>query len=387
MRIARDVSNLLSVISSLKHQVARFIYDDGRSQLLFQLEGTVEIVYKGNTYNTPVAIWLLESYPNAAPRCFVVPTREMKIKDRHAHVGPQGLIYLPYLAEWHPARSQLIELVGILASTFSEDPPLYRAQDPSPSPYSLYQPPQPAPSSFQPYSPYPYQPPPVNNNNNPMNPFGNTFSPIPPPLSAEEKRKQEEAARKAKEQQEENARKQRAREEEAEKKQLEDKQKRTALKEVTMNLQAQLNTFNTQLVQDIDDMLDTQRRLVAGSQHLANAMGANAQQQKELENRLEALSKRNAELSQWLSQHGSAGPVEVDEAVAVKDAWSKQLLELVAEDHAIEDCIDCFDRALAEERMQLPEFLKQVRKLSRRQFEVRALCHKIFESQQAEFKR
>jgi len=48
-RIARDVANLLSVITTLKHQVARFMYDDGRSQLLFQLEGTVEIVYKGLT--------------------------------------------------------------------------------------------------------------------------------------------------------------------------------------------------------------------------------------------------------------------------------------------------------------------------------------------------
>ncbi len=46
--------------------------------------------YQGVKYNIPVAIWLPEQYPLAAPLVYVVPTPDMVIKPRHSFVDPSG---------------------------------------------------------------------------------------------------------------------------------------------------------------------------------------------------------------------------------------------------------------------------------------------------------
>ena len=38
------------------------------------------VPYKGNSYNIPVSIWLLETHPFNAPVCYVKPTQAMQIK-------------------------------------------------------------------------------------------------------------------------------------------------------------------------------------------------------------------------------------------------------------------------------------------------------------------
>jgi hypothetical protein len=53
----------------------------------------------GNTYNIPICLWLLDTYPYNPPICFVKPTSSMTIKTGK-HVDANGKIYLPYLHEW-----------------------------------------------------------------------------------------------------------------------------------------------------------------------------------------------------------------------------------------------------------------------------------------------
>lgn len=51
-----------------------FVYNDGSSAQLFKLEGTIPMFFKKDRYNTPVAFWIEQAFPEKPPICFVVPT-------------------------------------------------------------------------------------------------------------------------------------------------------------------------------------------------------------------------------------------------------------------------------------------------------------------------
>ncbi|KAI5449392.1 suppressor protein stp22 of temperature-sensitive alpha-factor receptor and arginine permease [Naganishia albida] len=71
------------------------------------------------------------------------------------------------------------------------------------------------------------------------------------------------------------------------------------------------------------------------------------------------------------------GEVSVDEVVCSISIVHNQLIDLVAEDNAIEDTIYHLARALDAERIDLDRFLKQIRVLAREQYQKRALIEKI----------
>ncbi len=68
-----------------------------------------------------------------------------------------------------------------------------------------------------------------------------------------------------------------------------------------------------------------------------------------------------------------------DSMVLATSIVGNQLVDLVAEDNAIEDTLYHLGRALNAERIDLDRFLKQTRMLAREQFMKRALAHKISE--------
>lgn len=59
-----------------------------------------------------------------------------------------------------------------------------------------------------------------------------------------------------------------------------------------------------------------------------------------------------------------------------------RLIKTLAEHNAIEDALYFMDRALSNDEIELSSFLKEVRKLSRKQFMCQALIQKINETQQ-----
>lgn len=77
------------------------VFNDGSTKMLLNLHGTIPVKYKGNTYNIPICIWLMDTHPKNAPICYVKPTPEMRIKVS-AYVDFNGKIYLPYLHDWNP---------------------------------------------------------------------------------------------------------------------------------------------------------------------------------------------------------------------------------------------------------------------------------------------
>lgn len=79
-------------------------FNDGSSLQLVNLTGTIPVRYKGNTYNIPIKIWLMDTHPRNAPICYVKPTSDMSIKVS-IYVDQNGKIYLPYLHDWKPVST------------------------------------------------------------------------------------------------------------------------------------------------------------------------------------------------------------------------------------------------------------------------------------------
>lgn len=88
--IRQHLLTLISSYSSLEPKTATFTHNDGRSAILLQADGTIPMPFQGVSYNIPVVVWLLESYPRDPPRVYVNPTRDMIIKRPHSNVSPRG---------------------------------------------------------------------------------------------------------------------------------------------------------------------------------------------------------------------------------------------------------------------------------------------------------
>ena len=117
-------SSELILLSGLIPKPDKFIFNDGANRDMINIFGTIPVPYKGQNYNIPVSLWLLETHPYHAPICYVKPTSDMQIKVSQ-HVDQSGKIYLPYLHEWNHSKSDILGLIQILIVTFSEQPPVY----------------------------------------------------------------------------------------------------------------------------------------------------------------------------------------------------------------------------------------------------------------------
>ena len=122
-RLRRDMQTLLYNCSTLRPNVNVFQSSSGNITL-FYLTGVLPINYQGATYNIPVSIYLDPPYPAQPPRVFVTPTAQMAIKANHKSVDMNGRVYLPQLSGWNAHSSSLVEVVGVLTSIFSANPPV-----------------------------------------------------------------------------------------------------------------------------------------------------------------------------------------------------------------------------------------------------------------------
>lgn len=63
----------------------------------------------------PIALWIPQEYPDAAPITFVTPTKSMAVRAGQ-YVSAEGRVYHPYLAGW---REDVSERLGFLHCTHS----------------------------------------------------------------------------------------------------------------------------------------------------------------------------------------------------------------------------------------------------------------------------
>ena len=45
-------------------------------------QGTIPVPYRGQNYNIPVSLYLLDTHPYHAPLCYVKPTPDMQVRGR-----------------------------------------------------------------------------------------------------------------------------------------------------------------------------------------------------------------------------------------------------------------------------------------------------------------
>jgi len=323
-RITRDITNLMLQCNSLQCKVGTLVQSDGRQHTLAHLAGTVPIFYHDTQYNIPIAIWIPSGYPKVPPTCYVTPTKDMRIKPKHKHVDMQGMVYLPYLSQWNE-QSSLVELLTFMSSVFSEAPPVFKASAPA-----AVQPPPPhyAPHPQPQIQPQPSQP--------------------KPPSEADLR-----AARK---------------------------------NELVALVSARLHrglSHRTQQHRTLTTALQSEENMLKERQTvLQQRLDKAKEEQAHLVQTSAQLQQQSQQLEQWLNQHENTNvDIDVDSVVYARDTWSQQLLEAVAEDHAIEDTLYVLDRSLQNDRMDLETFLKETRKLARKQFFARAVSLRIHEQQ------
>ncbi|XP_006810896.2 ubiquitin-conjugating enzyme E2 variant 3-like, partial [Neolamprologus brichardi] len=78
---------------------------------------------KGRSYNFPIQLWLLDSFPFTPPICHLKPTSNMVIREGK-HVDAHGRIHLPGLHNWDHPKSSVVGLLNEMVTKFQEDPPL-----------------------------------------------------------------------------------------------------------------------------------------------------------------------------------------------------------------------------------------------------------------------
>ncbi|XP_068459107.1 ubiquitin-conjugating enzyme E2 variant 3 [Clinocottus analis] len=100
-----------------------YTFSDGSQKDLMRLVGNVPVQYGGRSYNFPVQLWLMDSFPFTPPICLLRPTPTMVIREGK-HVDGGGRIHLPGLHNWDYPKSSVVGLLAEMIAKFEEDPPL-----------------------------------------------------------------------------------------------------------------------------------------------------------------------------------------------------------------------------------------------------------------------
>ncbi|MCI4381674.1 hypothetical protein PGIGA_G00254780 [Pangasianodon gigas] len=107
----------------MKTVAGTYTFTDSSQKDLLKVLGNIPVRYQGHSYNLPIQLWLLDSFPFTPPICFLRPTASMVIREGK-HVDAKGRIYLPALHNWDHPKSSVIALLEEMIAKFEEDPPL-----------------------------------------------------------------------------------------------------------------------------------------------------------------------------------------------------------------------------------------------------------------------
>lgn len=114
------------------HADERAAHDDGRTQVLLCIQGTIPVTFKTRTYNIPVAFWIPFDYPRQPPIVYVVPTATMLVR-ASAAVDVSGRCTGSYWKAWERKSEgcSLVDLAVDYQTMFGKEPPVYAKPAPS----------------------------------------------------------------------------------------------------------------------------------------------------------------------------------------------------------------------------------------------------------------
>ncbi|KFP27017.1 Tumor susceptibility 101, partial [Colius striatus] len=355
----QETTSVITQYKDLKPVMDSYVFNDGSSRELMSLSGTIPVPYRGNTYNIPICLWLLDTYPFNPPICFVKPTSSMTIKTGK-HVDANGKIYLPYLHEWKYPQSDLLELIQVLIVVFGEEPPVFSR--PTASSYPPYQAVGPPTTSYVPGIPGGISSYPAGSTPNPSSyppyPSGGPFPapsvlyyPSQPPATTVGPSRDGTIS--------------------------EDTIRASLISAVSDKLRWRMKEEVDRAQAELNALKRTEEDLKKGHQKLEEMVTRLDQEVAEVDKNIELLKKKDEELSSALEKMESQSENnDIDEVIIPTAPLYKQILNLYAEENAIEDTIFYLGEALRRGVIDLDVFLKHVRLLSRKQFQLRALMQK-----------
>ncbi|KAB2026409.1 hypothetical protein E1A91_D06G219400v1 [Gossypium mustelinum] len=320
--IRQQLVSLISNYPSLEPKTATFTHNDGRSVNLLQADGTIPMPFQGVTYNIPIIIWLMESYPRYAPAVYVNPTRDMIIKRPHPHVSPSGP---------SPSPSPNPSINSSMTSTYGQHPP-------PPGPRVA------ATAAAAGYPPSPY--------GRVQHPQHSQARPTSTDDAAEVYKRN--AMNKLVEMVHGDI--------------IGMRKAREVEMEGMFSAQAVLRRREEEINKGLKEMQDEKEGLEQQLQVVLMNADVLDSWIRDNEGKIKNLGKKN-------------NNVDVDEAIHCVDVLSKQVLDSTAADLAIEDVVYSLDKAVQDGVVPFDQYLRNVRLLSREQFFHRATASKVKEAQ------
>ncbi|XP_071401268.1 ubiquitin-conjugating enzyme E2 variant 3 [Centroberyx affinis] len=118
-----ELQKIHRIYPGVKPVTGTYTFSDGTQKDLLKLVGNVPVKYEGRSYNLPIQLWLMDSFPFTPPICLLRPTSNMVVREGK-HVDAGGRIYLPGLHNWDFPKSSVVGLLNEMISKFEEEPPL-----------------------------------------------------------------------------------------------------------------------------------------------------------------------------------------------------------------------------------------------------------------------
>ncbi|KAF4323803.1 hypothetical protein BBO99_00000984 [Phytophthora kernoviae] len=152
--------------------------------------------------------------------------------------------------------------------------------------------------------------------------------------------------------------------------------------EVTGKIQMQLEKTFKRVRDDIDLQFEHEVQLTQSRENVERGLQSLRFLRDDISRARGVVEAQDKEVVAWLEENESKDTVDPDTILIEGDALSKQMIKTLAEHQSIEDALYYMDRALSNDEIELNIFLKEVRKLSRKQFLYLALVQKIQAKQQ-----
>lgn len=388
---ARDASACSKNFKELKPTVKDFSYPPNYAQRdrLLSLSGTIPVNIRGSTYNIPVCIYLRKDHPYYPPYCFVVPATGMSLSPSR-YMDQRGMVYLPYLSEWKQDKSRLSDLVQVLIVTFGEQCPVYSTPQNVPQPRQWNQPVQPPPGGYpqqQQHAPYPQQPYGAYPRSQPPTgaPYPTSTTPVsfpmptatpsypqqystpyPAPAGAAPYPTGSSPATQFSQQPPYQPTPQTAAvvasEPNPEKERQEEAIKRESLTaEVEHKVKQQLNQVLHDAQMEMDKLLETQENLKKRNENLRGMLGQMKNKKVEADRAIDELQLKTGELQSIVEElKQQPDEFDIDDSVQGTNAVFNQILNLYAEENAIDDATYFLGEALRREAITLDVFLKVI---------------------------
>ncbi|KAI8607042.1 Vps23 core domain-containing protein [Chytriomyces sp. MP71] len=117
--------------------------------------------------------------------------------------------------------------------------------------------------------------------------------------------------------------------------------------------------------------------VLEGEARVRSVLAALQAEEVKVKRNAEVLAAKGVEMHGVMERLAAQGEVDVDEILGAGSVVQNQLLEVIAEEHALDDSIYYLGKALNAEKVELAAFMKHTRVLARELFFKRALLKKI----------